>query len=719
MLGIDIAAAISRTSCAVMLCDLTSPSPKITYVNAAFTTLSGYSAEEAVGRSPRLMQGSGSDEGVMADVGRAILAGTPISREFLAYRKDGAPFWNRVTILPIPGASGESVGFVAIGLDSTAEHDTIEVETPQLRVHKILANMPGFIYRQVLKPDGGFEVIYLSRSASQFLGDVATLGPSHFLQRVHPDDLETFMLGVRASARSLSPFKAEFRLTSSAGLVRWVRSESEPVRHANGDIVWDGMALDITAEKASDLERAYLRVHDKLTGLANRELFRSRLRQAIERTAVAESTIGVFCLDLDDFQDINDSHGEAAGDEVLRQIARRLTAFADGARGSVARLGGDEFAVVLPTSDRPGAVEANAQALCQLVLAPVTVDTLDLVVRGSVGVAVFPTCDPLVGADICEELMKQADLALHAAKREEPGGFRSYHAGLDDRLRNRVALRQSLTQAIAEQQFELHYQPVVMLESGAIVGAEALVRWDHPTLGLQRPEAFIPLAESSGLIVPLGEWIVRQAFRQGTAWRRLGFESGRVAINLSSVQLRRGLHMQRRDFLGVVEAALKETGADPNGFEFELTESTLIESPEDTLVILKALKSIGFSIAIDDFGTGHASFRYLRDLVFDKVKIDRSFVSRIGEDSDSEAIVSAMIRLPRMLGAKVVGEGVETAIQRDFLYEEGCEFGQGYLFSTPVQAEDFGWMLAQGLTLPVAYPGLGVTSADHGEASAA
>jgi EAL domain-containing protein (putative c-di-GMP-specific phosphodiesterase class I) len=253
------------------------------------------------------------------------------------------------------------------------------------------------------------------------------------------------------------------------------------------------------------------------------------------------------------------------------------------------------------------------------------------------------------------------------------------------------------------EQFELHYQPIVVLGSGAIAGAEALVRWNHPTLGIQYPETFIPMAEASGLILPLGDWVLGQALKQGAAWRRQGLPVGRIAINLSCLQLRRG--PQRPDFLLAVEAALADTGADPHGFDFELTEGTIIESSEEIVSTLRALKAMGFGISIDDFGTGHASFRYLRDLLFDKVKVDKSFIGGIGEDGESEAIVSAMIRLVRMLGAQVVGEGVESALHRDFLCEQGCDFAQGYLFSPPVGAEAFAAMVRSGLTLPLSPEG--------------
>jgi EAL domain-containing protein (putative c-di-GMP-specific phosphodiesterase class I) len=284
---------------------------------------------------------------------------------------------------------------------------------------------------------------------------------------------------------------------------------------------------------------------------------------------------------------------------------------------------------------------------------------------------------------------------LRAAKQEGPGAYRVYSVAFDDRLRNRLALRQSLHRAIEGQQFELHYQPLVQLASGRIVGAEALVRWNHPELGTQRPDVFIPLAEASGMIVPLGAWAIKQAMRQGQLWKRPGVGAPRIAINISSIQL------AKPGFIAAVEQALSETGADPRDFEFELTEGLMIEPSSETLAILTWVKSLGFGITIDDFGTGYSTFKYLRDFPVDKIKIDQTFVRQLAIDSSDASIIRSMIALSRSLGVQIVAEGVETAMQRDFLRDEGCEVGQGYFFSLPLTAEDFGWLLRSGLNLPV------------------
>jgi diguanylate cyclase (GGDEF)-like protein/PAS domain S-box-containing protein len=694
--GVAFEQALMSAACAAMICDTSPPNPKIRFVNTAFTRLTGYSAEEAVGRGPGFLQGPDTDAGPVGDIAQALVAGVPITRELLNYRKDGKPFWNQLTITPIRGESGAIQGFLGLAVDCTADHAGTEASEAPLQ--GILEAMPGYVYRQVLKANGRAETEYLSPSIAQFVGEAAAMEPQSLHRHVHSADLDALTKALETSARNLTVLSVEFRLLGPGGSVRWVRSRSMPVRRPNGDVVWDGLAVDVTAERGHAVAGPDQGAGDPLTGLGDREDFRTRLRAAVERVSL-DGPIVVYRLDLDGFHDVNEFRGETVGDEVLRRIGLRLSAFAAAGAANVARIGGDEFAVIMPApaSKASGLVEATAQLLCDLVQEPLTVGGQTLVVRASVGATIVPAAEPgpHTGAqDLAGETMKQADLALQAAKREDPGGFRLYDAQIDHRRRKRVAVRQSLTEAIANEQLQLHYQPIVSIDSGSLAGAEALVRWNHPTLGLQAPETFIPLAESSGLIVPLGDWVLAQTLRQGALWRRQGLSVGRIAINLSGVQLRR--RTQQPDFLATVEAAVSETGADPQGFEFELTESVMIESSEETLSILKSLKAMGFGIAIDDFGTGHASFRYLRDLLFDKVKIDRSFISGIGEDGESEAIVSAMVRLTRMLGARVVGEGVESMIQRDFLYEQGCEFGQGYLFGPPAPAAAFALLVERG-----------------------
>jgi diguanylate cyclase (GGDEF)-like protein len=570
-------------------------------------------------------------------------------------------------------------------------------------VADVLDRIPGCAYQIVLTRKGSFQLTYLSPSAAQFIGEAAAKGDFEvFLTHVHSDDLADFLSELKRSADSLTPSRTEFRLFSPTGEVRWFRNEAAPRRGSDGDVVWAGLALDVTAEKLAQRERDLVVAHDPLTGLPNRDVFRARLLDAVEAIDLNERIVGLFLVDLDAFTDLNCYWGAAVGDQVLSEVGERLVVLAQACFGTVARLGGDEFAVLLPGAPDLADAHDFAQSLCDAIAAPVMAGDDLVSVRGSLGYTLLP--HPAgAGAtgltDVFAELMKQADMALRSIKRDDPGKPRLYSRQLDDRFRHRTALRESLSEALTNGQLDLHYKPVVSLRSGLMAGAEALLRWNHPALGLQGPDSFIPLAEAAGLIAPIGEWMLTEVFKQGEAWRAAGQKVGRIGIDLYSAQIRPGPQRRAPDFLAVVERALAQTGADPLGYEFELPETLLIEMAEEETSTLSALKSRGFNITIDHFGSGHASFGYLRNMSVDRVKIDPSFIRRIGEDRENDALVRSMIRLCRLLGAQVVAAGVETREQRDFLLEEGCVLGQGSLFSMPVKAEDFGWLLRQDHTL--------------------
>ena len=328
---------------------------------------------------------------------------------------------------------------------------------------------------------------------------------------------------------------------------------------------------------------------------------------------------------------------------------------------------------------------------------PLLVGREALVIEACVGTVVLAPDDltDLSADGAAAELMKRAAIALSAANRAGPGTHRLYDEDLDHRTRYRMMLRHSLRGAIDQDQFELHYQPLVDLQSSRIVSAEALIRWHHPELGLLRPDLFISLAEETGLIGPLGEWVMRTAMHQLNAWESKGHAPPRVALNISSVQVK------LPDFVEGVKRALAETGADARRFDLELTEGILLECSPETLSALAELKSLGFELAIDDFGAGHASLQYLRNFPIDKIKIDQIFVRQLVEDSSDAAIIHAITSLAHSLKLGLVAEGIETAEQRDILREQGCTTGQGYFFSLPLAAEDFAWMIEHESVLPV------------------
>ncbi len=695
-MDIALGAVMSSTSAALIVSDVRKPDYPIVFVNAAFSALTGYRLDQVLGLNPRFMQGVDTDLSVAAELREAILAGVPIRREILNYRQNGEPFWNDLRLDPIRDPEGLLVGYVGVQYDSTPFRLAREAHlATEDRLQNITSHLPGYFYRRVMRPDGIVELPYLSPSVNRFLGiaEGPTVTADVFFSHIHPDDKANLFQAFRQSAADLSVFREEYRLVSADGQIRWFRSDAEARLFPNGDVVWDGIAIEITAEKTSATELAFLAFHDSVTGLSNRELFKTRLLAALNAPAAVDAQVGIFFLDLDAFQEINDGLGPTVGDEVLRSVGQRLTDFLGKREGAVSRLGGDEFALLLASVAMGQSLSDLAGQICEMVARPIRIGGQDIVIQACVGVA---ACGHGLDAtpEAVAEIMKQADLALHAAKRAGHGSHRLYTADLDDRLQNQMALRQALPHTLAGGQLRLHYQPLVDLRSGRIVGAEALVRWQHPELGLVRPDLFIPLAEVSGFIVPLGAWVVREAMRQAQAWKAQGLGALRISINVSSVQLK------KPGFVEVVQQALVETGANPKDFEFELTEGLLIEPSPEILAILSALKALGFWIVIDDFGTGHATFKYLRDFPIDKLKIDQIFVRQLVIDSSDAFIIRAIVALSRSLGIEILAEGIETEMQLEFLKGEGCETGQGYLFSMPLVPEDFGWMLENRVSLP-------------------
>ena len=507
------------------------------------------------------------------------------------------------------------------------------------------------------------------------------------------------MSAIRASAADLTVFREEFRLVSPSGAVHWLRSDAPPRLMQNGEIVWDGLAIEISNEKRWETEIASLAFRDPLTGLMTREAWRQALAMHLSATGHGERQCGLLYFDIEAFHDLNDRLGQRVGDEVLQKIAQRLDGIADSVAGVAARLGGDEFGILVPACADADALAYLADASIDGLALPLEVGVERLAIQTRVGASLYAeeNADETQSKDLTSELMTQAELALRWAKQAGCAHV-VYSAAKDDRFQNKAILAKSLQRAIADDELELHYQPLVDLASGRIVSAEALVRWNHPTLGMQRPDLFIPLAEELGFIVQLGGWVLKEAVRQRTVWRDAGLAPPPIAINVSGNQL------VEPDFVSLAADVLLNLQANAKDFEIELTEGEVIEASPQIMTSLHALRNMGFTITIDDFGTGHATFRYLRDFPVDKVKIDQLFVRKLVRDSNDALIIRAIISLARSMRIGLVAEGIETELQRDFLQSEGCEMGQGYFFSMPLVAEDFAWMLANDVKLPLRLP---------------
>src|SRR5580693_6589454 len=442
---------------------------------------------------------------------------------------------------------------------------------------------------------------------------------------------------------------------------------------------------DVSAARAMALEMTHSAQHDFLTGMPNRMLLNDRVNQAIAWAQRNAKKVAVLFLDLDGFKHINDSLGHPIGDKLLQSIAKRLV---DCVRSSdtVSRQGGDEFVVLLSEMEQSEDAAISAMRLLQAVAEAHTIDQHDLHVTTSIGVSVFPDD----GKD-AETLIKNADTAMYQAKENGRQSYQFFKSPMNVRAVERQSIEENLRRALERQEFALHFQPKINLKTGKISGAEALIRWTHPTRGAVSPANFIPVAEDCGLILPIGKWVLREACKQARAWIVAGLPLGSIAVNISAIEFR------DEGFLEGVFAILGETGLDPSFLELELTESVLMKRADFTASVLQSLRARGIRLAVDDFGTGYSSLSYLTRFPLDALKIDQSFVRQISLETEDTSIVAAVISMGRSLKLRVIAEGVETQQEFAFLKAQHCDEAQGYYFSRPVSVKDFAVLLRTGI----------------------
>ncbi len=504
-----------------------------------------------------------------------------------------------------------------------------------------------------------------------------------WLERVHPDDLASVKSEVEQAERERRNYRLEYRFRHRDGSYRWMHDSGVVYFAAAGGIERIiGVFSDITERKRAEEKLAHQAHYDALTELPNRTLFYDRLAQTLNQARRHAWNVGVLFLDVDRFKNVNDTLGHGAGDALLQAIAKRL-AVCVRTGDTVARIGGDEFAVIaadLAQGQDAGLVAAKmVEALAQ----PFVIEGQEVFVSGSIGIAAYP----LDGQDGVA-LMKNADAAMSRAKELGRNNYQFYTAAMNERAMENLLLQNDLRRALERGEFRLHFQPKASLKSGCVTGFEALLRWERPGHGLVPPGKFIPLLEETGLIVPVGEWVIRAACAQIHDWRRQGLEPLPVAVNLAAKQF---LH---RDIAAVVETALCDHGVPPQFLEIEITESDAMQEPEQVMRTLLALRARGVSIAIDDFGTGYSSLSYLKRFPVETLKLDRSFVNGLPGDADDVSIARAVITMAHSLGLKVVAEGVEKPEQREFLAHNGCDMMQGYLLARPMPAHECERLLA-------------------------
>jgi diguanylate cyclase (GGDEF)-like protein/PAS domain S-box-containing protein len=568
---------------------------------------------------------------------------------------------------------------------SDLERVDADLREANAKYRALVEQIPAIVYIDVA--DETMATTYVSPQIEALLGikpqDYID-DPDLWTKRLYPEDRERALTTYLQGRESGKPFTFEYRLLSGDGEPVWFRDSAVVVRNERGEPAFiEGVMLDITDRKKAEEQAAFLAYHDKLTGLPNKAMFEELLELSIARARRHDLAVCVITTDLDDFKLVNDSLGHERGNELLGKLAER---FREATRETdlVARPGGDEFLLLLADLERGGtpgagdpvlAAEAVASRVREALNEPFDLDGTEVYVTASIGIALFPN-----HAGDANELLRISDAAMYQSKRAAPGGYVVYSDKSDDAL-GRLSLSTRLRKAVEHENWELHYQPIVDLGDGTMVGVEALIRWNDPGGGLVPPGEFIPLAEEMGLIEAIGDWVVEELARQDAAWRAEGLDV-EMSFNLSPRQL------WRPDIATRILSRLAANDVDPTKTIVEVTESTAMTDPDRTLRILWDLHSRGLRLAIDDFGTGYSSLSRLKHMPVDILKIDRSFVRDVHADEQAGNMVKAIIQLADGLGMTPLAEGIETEREWKFLLESGCRLGQGFFFCKPAPAAD-------------------------------
>jgi diguanylate cyclase (GGDEF)-like protein/PAS domain S-box-containing protein len=656
---------------------------QLTQVNRSLCELLGYRRDELLGMTVR--QISHPDDLHVTDGVRAQLRGGQIESfqaEKRYLRKDGRVVWVNLTISLLRDTQGRPMHDIAIIQDiSDRKAAEIRLSLAEERFRNMVELSSDWYWELDASlrftTFGGREAG--ARYAKLLLGRLAWEIPGA--------DQGDGWVEFRARLEQREPFRDfEYAYSSRRGSRRYVSVSGEPLFDAGGRFAgYRGVSRDVSARKQAEERVRYLATHDSLTGLPNRAMFSELLNHVIEQSKRKQTRCAVFFIDLDRFKFINDSLGHEAGDTLLRTVAQRLKARL---RSSdiVARLGGDEFVMLAQDLSSADQAARIARKVLSAVIQPVELFGQECRVTASVGVALYPDDAPDEST-----LMAHADAAMYHAKEEGKNNFQFYDGRLEMQSRERLAMEAQLRHAMERAELSLHYQAKVDLASHRITGVEALLRWHNTELGPVSPAKFVPLAEETGLILPIGRWVLHSACTQAVAWQRAGLPPLRVAVNLSPRQL------ADPGLVDEVRRVLEVTGLSPEYLELEVTESSVMHHVERALEVLTALRRMGLHLAIDDFGTGYSSLAQLKRFPIDTLKVDRSFIRELPNDPEDRAIAEAILAMGKTLGLRVVAEGVETADQREFLRERHCDEMQGYLFSKPLPPDDFARLLREHL----------------------
>jgi diguanylate cyclase (GGDEF)-like protein/PAS domain S-box-containing protein len=660
-----------EASCSgIVITDATAPDNPAIYVNPAFEAMTGFLLDEVLGRNCRFLQGGERDQPILDEMRRCLRDSRPFIGTLRNYRKDGTPFWSRMHIFPMPEVGGEVRNHAAFLEDVSP---MVEAQQASQHAHLRLSAVLESISDGCFSLDHEWRFTYINSKGATWLGR----RPGELINRNVWEAFPEAVGGPFHRTYERAMLDQQFVTCESyyEPLGIWIEARAYPST--------DGLTVffaDVSARKEAESRLVHLATHDSLTGLHNRLSCLRALDAALVRARTQGAKVAVLFVDLDRFKEVNDAHGHHAGDLALQEIGRRLAAFANPGT-MVARISGDEFVFVLEDGDADAAL-ALAPGVLQRLAEPIPVDGHLLTIGASIGIAIGDG-----DVESPDELLNDADAAMYEAKANGRHTSVLFAPQARDLVKQRLLLRQEVFSALDRGQFELYYQPQTSVLDGTVVGAEALLRWIHPRLGVLSPGDFISILEDSPAISTVGAWVCEEASRQTREWALSGHKLS-MAVNVSARQL-------GDDALPCMLAGLVERfGLDTASFKLEVTESMLLQDAEKAGAVLRRLKADGFQIALDDFGTGYSNLSYLRQFPVTAIKIDRSFVTEIEQDERCLEIVNGVIAFAKSLKLAVICEGIETEGQRAAIASTGCDMLQGYLIGKPMPAAEFRALLA-------------------------
>ncbi|MDC0765200.1 EAL domain-containing protein [Brevibacillus sp. AG] len=650
--------------------------------NEQFCRISKYERSELIGKDHRILNSGYHPKGFFKEMWSCIRSGQVWRGEIRNRAKDDSYYWVDTTIVPFKDQAGEIYQYLSIRSDITCRKQMEDELKRSEEKYRIIAENTSDII-SIINLDGEF--LYLSPSHKRVWEHTVPDEEIHNLfEWIVEDDRDIFAYAIQHAFSTRKEYMVECRINTQRNDVIWTESKINPIADEEGNVTKLLLVTrDVTDRKQSEETIHHLAYHDALTDLPNRRMYVQQLSKEMMQAKRFQSNLAVLFLDMDRFKDVNDSFGHDVGDMLLIEASKRLQACLKPG-DVVARLGGDEFTIMQNHLQDRSEASALAEQIMNQLQRPFELEGHVFNVSCSIGIALYPQ-----DGDNPEDLLKRADTALYTVKSRGKNGYDFFDPTMEAKSLERILMENEMRKAIEQEQFQIYYQPKIDIMTSAMTGMEALVRWVHPELGIIPPNRFIPIAEETGMILALGEWILKQACKQNKFWHDQGYTL-KVSVNLSARQI------YQKDLVEMIKDILRETNLSPDWLELEITESIFVKMEEATAV-LQQIRDIGIQISIDDFGTGYSSFSYIKSLPVDTIKIDASFIRDIHHNQESQAIVKAIVTIAQSLNMNVIAEGIELHDQVAALKENGCDHGQGYLFSKPLPTDAFDQFLRQEL----------------------